>query len=272
VIPRSWLFCPGERTDRLAKAVAAADVAVADLEDAVHADRKDAARAAVVAALRADPAAASRTWVRINNDGVHTAADLDALSGVEFAGIVVPKASLKSVREVAAHSSVPLLALVETAAGLWEAAEVAAHERVVTLSLGEYDLAVELGVARPDVDEEPLAWARSRVVAAAAATGCAPPPAPVATTIEDADRYRADTRRLGRFGFFGRMCIHPRQAAIVHEVLRPGEEEVRGAREVVRAAEEAERTGATVLVVGGRLVDPPVVHHARRILALADCD
>ncbi|NKQ56871.1 CoA ester lyase [Amycolatopsis sp. K13G38] len=270
MIARSWLFCPGERTDRLAKAVGVADVAVADLEDAVHAERKDAARTAVTEALRADPAAARRTWVRINNDGVHTRADLDALAGLEFAGIVVPKASAESMREVAARSSVPLLALVETAAGLWDAAKIAAGERVVTVTLGEYDLAVELGVARPDVDDEPLAWARSRVVAAAAAAGCAPPPAPVSSVIEDTGRYRADTGRLGRFGFFGRMCIHPRQVEVVHEVLRPGDEEVAAASSVVRAAEDAERTGATVLIVDGRLVDPPVVHHAHRILALAE--
>ncbi|GAB3397446.1 HpcH/HpaI aldolase/citrate lyase family protein [Amycolatopsis echigonensis] len=262
MIPRSWLFCPGERTDRLAKAVAAADVAIADLEDAVAPDRKDAARKAVATALHGDPAAAARTWVRVNHDP----ADLAALAGLDFAGIVVPKAEPGIVERVAAATSVPLVALIETAAGLWAARELAAHPRVRTLALGEYDLAVELGTCPPDVDGAPLAWARARVVAAAAAEGCPPPPAAVSTVLRDEPRFRADTQQLGRFGFFGRMCIHPAQVSTVHEVLRPSDEEVERATKIVQAAEEA--TDA-VLVVDGKMIDPPVVAHARRVAHLA---
>lgn len=262
MIPRSWLFCPGDRPGRLAKAVAAADVAVADLEDAVAPDRKDAARSAVVRALQTDPDAAARTWVRVDHDP----ADLDALAGVDFGGIVVPKAEPGIVERVAAATAVPLVALIETAAGLWAARELAAHPRVRTLALGEYDLAVELGTCPPDVDGAPLAWARSRVVAAAAAEGCPPPPAAVSTALRDEPWFRADTRQLGRFGFFGRMCIHPAQVSAVHEVLRPSDDEVERALEIVRAAEGA---SDAVLVVDGKMIDPPVVAHARRVADLA---
>lgn len=272
VTPRSWLFCPGDRTDRLAKAVAGADVAIADLEDAVGADSKDAARAAVAGWLRENPEPAARVWVRINNDPVNTSADLEALAGCEYAGIVVPKAETAVVAEIASRTSVPLLALIETAAGLWQARELAGHESVATLTLGEYDLAVDLGVSSPDTDDAPLLWARSQVVAAAAAAKCAPPPGPVSAALEDLDRYRADTERLARFGFFGRMCIHPRQVPIVHDALRPAEDAVARARKVVAAAAEAESSGQAVLVVDGKMVDAPLVNHARRVLTLADRD
>ncbi|MFR9728350.1 HpcH/HpaI aldolase/citrate lyase family protein [Saccharopolyspora sp. MS10] len=272
VNPRSWLFCPADRPDRVRKAAATADVVVADLEDAVHVDGKDAARDALVEVLDEDPERARRIWVRINNDGRSTGADLDALRARTCAGIVVPKAEPEIVREVSARSSVPLLGLVETAAGLWQAREIAGVERVAALSLGEYDLAVELGVCAPEVDPEPLRWARSRIVAAAAAAGLAPPPAPVLVTLDDPEAYRADTAAMLRFGFFGRMCVHPRQVALVHEAMRPAADEVAAARDVVRAAEEAERAGLAVLVVDGRMIDPPVVHRAHRVLALAEAD
>ncbi|GAB2678044.1 CoA ester lyase [Saccharopolyspora gloriosae] len=267
--PRSWLFCPADRPDRLGKAAGAADVVVADLEDAVHVDGKQAARDALVAVLDEDRARAGRIWVRINNDGHNTAADLEALRDRPIAGIVVPKAEHEIVRDVSARSSVPLLGLVETATGLWQARDIAAVDRVVTLGLGEYDLADDLGVSTPDVDAEPLRWARSRVVAAAASAGLAPPPAPVLVTLDDDEGYRSDTASLLRFGFFGRMCIHPRQVGLVHEAMRPTDAEVRTARQVVTAAEQAERDGRSVLVVDGRMIDPPVVRRARQVLALA---
>jgi citrate lyase subunit beta / citryl-CoA lyase len=59
------LFCPGDRPDRFAKALAAADTVILDLEDGVGADGKDAARAAVVA-TDLDPA---RVIVRVNAAG-----------------------------------------------------------------------------------------------------------------------------------------------------------------------------------------------------------
>jgi citrate lyase subunit beta/citryl-CoA lyase len=269
VSPRSWLFCPGQRTDRLAKAVAIADVAVADLEDAVPLAAKGQARDAVVEWLRANPETAPRVWVRINNDELHREDDLAALAGLPLGGIVVPKAELDVVHEVAGRAGVALLALVETATGLWQLRELAAADRVHSLTLGEYDLAVDLGAASPEVDAEPLAWARAQVVAAAAAARLAPPPAPVSARLDAPEAFTEDTAALLRRGFFGRMCIHPTQVALTHAAMTPGAQEVAEARRVVRAAEEAERQGIGVLVVDGRMVDAPIVLRARRVLELA---
>lgn len=271
VSPRSWLFCPADRPDRLRKAVDAADAAVADLEDAVHVDGKAAARERLVAVLREDPARACRIWVRVNGDE-HLAADLAALAGLPVAGIVVPKAGPELLRAVAERVDVPLLALVETADGLWRVRESAAVPQVRALTLGEYDLADDLGACSPEVDAEPLRWARSRVVAAAAAAGLDPPPAPVSADLTDLDAYATGTARLQRFGFFGRMCIHPKQVVRVHAALRPAADEVDRARKVVLAADAAERDGRAVLVVDGRMIDAPVVRRARRVLDLATAD
>ena len=66
--PRSYLFVPGDRPERFGKALAtAADAIVVDLEDAVAAPAKAAARQAV-AALLAAREAVERIVVRINDE------------------------------------------------------------------------------------------------------------------------------------------------------------------------------------------------------------
>ena len=61
--PRSYLFVPGSRPDRFAKACASgADAVVVDLEDSVAAGDKSTARAAVAAWL----SSAHPVLVRIN--------------------------------------------------------------------------------------------------------------------------------------------------------------------------------------------------------------
>lgn len=270
VNPRSWLFCPADRPDRLGKAVAVADVVVADLEDAVPVAGKPAARTALVEWLRAEPGSADRVWVRVNNDERHLEADLAALDGFGIAGIVLPKAESASVTAVAGRAGVlPLLALVETAVGLWQLRELAGADGVHAIALGEYDLAADLGTVAPDVDPAPLAWARAQVVAAAAAAGLAPPPAAVCATVADQESFAESTAALLRSGFFGRMCIHPSQVESVHAAMRPGEQEVSEAREVLRAADAAAREGTGVVVVAGRMVDAAIVRRAHRVLALA---
>lgn len=270
MIARSWLFCPADRPDRLERAVQVADVAVADLEDAVAVDAKTPAREQVAAWLATNPAQAGRVWVRVNNDPMLMEADVEAVAGLGIGGLVLPKADPGVVAALAGRARVPVLALAETAASLWRLTEIAAVPGVATMGLGEYDLAADLGVTDFEDDPQPLAWARAGVVAAAAAGGLAPPPAPVTAAIDDRVGFIESTRALQRMGFVGRMCIHPRQVEWTHEAVRPRERDVERAREVVAAAEEAERRGSGVAVLSGHMVDVAVVRRARRVLALAD--
>ena len=272
MIARSWLFCPADRPDRLTRAVDVADVAVADLEDAVATDAKERARATVAEWLAADPARARRVWVRVNNEQDLVDADLDAIAGLGIAGVVLPKADLVTVTAQAGRLRVPVLPLVETAAALWRLPEIAAVPGVATVTLGEYDLAADLGVSGFEDDPQPLAWARSGAVAAAAGCGLVPPPAPVTAAFDDREAFTASTRALQRMGFAGRMCIHPRQVEWTHDAVRPGADDVERARAVLAAAQDAERKGSGVAVVSGRMVDAAVVRRARRVLALAAPD
>ncbi len=83
--PRSALFVPATRPERIAKAVASgADVVIVDLEDAVAEAAKTAARGALEQALLAAPAL--RVWIRINAAAHSAHGDDLALSPTPGAG------------------------------------------------------------------------------------------------------------------------------------------------------------------------------------------
>ena len=268
--PRSWLYVPGHRPERVAKALAAgADAVVVDLEDAVPAAQKDAARELTVTlvAERAGGAGGPALWVRVNPPDTDAGRrDVAALAGAPVAGLRVPRAEDPgAVREVAERTGARLQVLLESARGLARAAELAAaSELVCGLGLGEADLAADLLVDR----DEGLSWARGAVVVAARAAGLPAPVQSVWIDVADLDGLR-DSSRAGRAtGFWGRSVVHPRQIAVVHEVYTPTAEEGRAAQRVLAAAEEAAARGeSAVLDPDGRFVDPAVVARARVVLS-----
>lgn len=255
----TWLYVPGDRPDRVSKAlISEADVVIIDLEDGVPPSSKPVARETVRSLLASPPA---RAWqVRINSlrapDG---AADVELLSGGAV-DVRVPK--VESAGDVhAVGSALPsarLHCLIETAAGLERAYQIADAAGVVSVSLGEADLSASLGT----ISEDGLDWARSRVVVAAAAVGLPPPAQSVYTNVKDLDGLRASCLRGRGLGMFGRAAIHPAQLAVIRDAYRPTSDEVSRAQEVLAK-------GAGVLP-DGRFVDPAVVRAAERTLALAD--
>ena len=270
VVPRSWLYVPGHRPERVAKAMTAgADAVVIDLEDAVPVDRKADARNVAVRVLsdRVVGQNGPQLWVRINPPTSDAGKDdVAALVGVPADGLRVPRAEEpEDARLVAERTGLPLQLLLETAVGLTRALELASsHPGVVGIGLGEADLAADLLVDR----DEGLSWARGAVVVAARAAGLTSPVQSAWTDVADLAGLRASCRSGRAAGFFGRSVVHPRQIEVVHEVYTPGPDEVAAAREVLRAAEEAASRGeVATLDASGRFVDPAVVSRARVVLS-----
>jgi citrate lyase beta subunit len=269
---RAWLFCPGSRPERFAKALrTGADAVIVDLEDAVPAAQKDEARRHAVAWLTAEHTADAARCVRMN--GVRTVAGLRDVLALVDAGaapdhLVVPKS--ESADELAmldailrgACARTRLLPLVETARGLEAAVALAAAPRVSGLLLGGADLAADLGA---EMSWEPLLFARARVVQAAATAGVAVVDVPH-LALGDPAGLRGETERVRRLGFTGKLAIHPDQVAPIQTVFTPGDADVERARRIVAAAEAA---AGGVVVIEGRMVDAPVVHAAARTIALA---
>ena len=265
---RSYLFVPGTRDDLMGKADRGpADAVVVDLEDAVPAARKQEARETLARWLATEPA--TPVWVRLN-PGAELEADVTALRPLagRLAGVLLAKAEEPHAVAHGASLGRPVGLFLETAAAVLAAAALARLPGVTALHLGEYDLAADVGLD-PGADEAELAWARSQVVFAGAAAGLAPPPAPVSTVVADVAGFRTSTERAARQGFLGRVCIHPAQVAVVHEVFTPAPERVARAQALVTRHDQALADGAGALLDDeGRMVDEAVVRSARRVLAL----
>lgn len=291
---RSYLYVPGDRPDRLAKAAAGAmsaggaDALIADLEDGVAASAKDAARAAVAGFLLdlSDRSGAGErprppeVLVRVNNDG-RLGDDLSAVVAAGGSAVYLPKADAASLRAVDLlladlegdrRGSTAVVALVESARGVLDAEELAAHPRVRNLAIGEADLTAELGID-PSPDGRELWPVRSALVVASAAAGIDAPTGPVSTDFSDLDALRESTTALRRAGFGARSAIHPAQLPVINDVFTPTEEEVAAARRLVELFEASVARGDGACVDDrGRMVDEAVVRSARRVLGRAGRD
>lgn len=257
-LPRSYLFVPGNRPDRFDKAWASgADAVIIDLEDAVPPNDKDAARAAVARWL----SAARPVVVRVNAcDTPWFAADLAACREAGVAAIMLPKAEQPD-QLVAIGARVPLIPLIETAAGLDRVRHLAAVEGVQRLAFGAIDFQLDLNL-RARHDE--LDVFRAPLVLASRLAGVGTPIDGPSTAIDAAAELEAEAARGRRLGFGAKLCIHPRQVAVVNRSFSPSPDEVAWAQRVIAAA--AASDGAAV-ALDGKMIDRPVILRAHAILA-----
>lgn len=259
----AWLFCPADRPERFAKAAAAADVVILDLEDGVAPADKAAARQA----LRDTPLDPATTFVRVNAAGTPDyPLDLEALRGTAYTRVMLSKA--ESAAQVAALEGYDVLALIETPRGAVFAAEIAAAENTVAMMWGAEDLVAALGGTssrKADGGYRDVArHVRSSVLLAASTFDRLALDA-VHLDIRDLDGLREEALDGVAVGFGGTVCIHPSQVAVVRAAYRPTDEQIAQARRILAAA-ESERG---VFALDGMMVDSPVLRHAEAVLRRA---
>lgn len=271
---RTWLFVPGDRPERFDKAAGAgADLVVLDLEDAVTADAKGAARDNIVGWLLAG----GRGVVRINGaDTAEHEADLRALARLTvetragssgLVGVIVPMAArADSLAAIHQTLGVPLVALIETAAGVLDARELAGVSGVERLAFGAIDFSLDIdAVEQPDT----LRYARSHLVLASRAAGLDGPIDGVTVDLSSAEPTAADARAGRALGMGGKLCVHPMQMAPTAEAFAPTPDEITWAEGVLAAVAAAQADGSTTGAIRfeGQMIDEPVLERARRILS-----
>lgn len=267
--PRTYLFVPGNRPERFAKAFSSgADCVILDLEDAVAQQEKEGARKAIANWFAtASDADRAQTVIRIN--AVDTSAlndDITLLQAVRAAAVMLPKTEdpvqLATVRE--AVPTCRVLALIESARGVAMAHEVAKAEGVACLVFGTLDYALDLDIDISN-DSEGLVYAAGALAVASRAANLPAPVAGVTPQLDDEQRLVADLAWARRHGFGAKLCIHPKQIAPIHNALRPAPQAIEWARRVLAA--DAASPGAAQL--DGRMIDRPVVLQAQRTLQRA---
>lgn len=258
------LFCPADRPDRFIKAAQRADAVILDLEDAVAPAAKADARQAL-ARVPLDP---ERTVVRVNPVGSRDfELDLAALRHTPYRTLMLAKA--ENPAAIAVHlAEYRVVALCETALGVLRAAETAALPNVVGLMWGAEDLVASLGGTSSRHDDGSYRavarHARSTVLLAAGAHGKAAVDA-VYVDIADLDGLAAEAEDARASGFAAKASIHPAQMPVIRAAFAPSPAEVEAARALLAAAESE----GGVFSYQGKMVDEPVLRHARRTIARA---
>ena len=271
---RSLLFVPGDRPDRMEKALGAgADALILDLEDSVAPANKEAARDAVVGFLTRKERAIPLV-VRVNALGSREIdADLVAITAARADAIMLPKAEgAATVRALSPWTGLPILPIAtETPAAIFALGSYAEiGDRLFALTWGAEDLPAAIGATGArEADGRytaPIETVRSLALFAAHAAGI-PAIETVYPDFHDLEGLAAYAARGARDGFSGMMAIHPDQVPVINRAFTPGEAEIAAARAIVEAFAANPKSG--VLAVDGKMVDAPHLRLARRLLERA---
>lgn len=270
VFSSNFLFVPGTRPERFMKALdSGASAVVLDLEDAVAEEDKEAARDNIRQAWPTFSIEQKRRLViRSNSPGSKFySADLILAQELQVACILIPKSeSLDQINGAAlVLPNTAIIPMIETAMGLHHLNEIANSNQVLRLALGNLDLQADLGMVC-DAQETELQTARYQIVLASRVAQIAPPIDGVTPSTDDLPRITDDAQRAKRMGFGGKLCIHPKQVAIVQAAFMPTEVDIQWAQRVIEA-DRASHGGAVKL--DGKMIDRPVVLLAQKTLALA---
>lgn len=277
---RSRLYLPGSEPKYFINAALhGPDAIILDLEDSVHHAEKDAARILVRNTLRAVDFGSCERMVRINQlplglqdlaEVIVEAPDLILIPKVEQPEQVreVDRVidELKSRKRI--DRPIWLMPIVESALGIENAFAIATvTPNVAALTIGLEDYTADLGVAKT-LEGHESHFARTRLVNAAKAAGVQAIDS-VFGDVGDLSgllRWAQNSRVLG---FEGMGCVHPSQIPIIHQAFAPAQAEIEKALKIVAAFEEAQARGLGVVSLGSKMIDPPVVERARKLVATA---
>jgi citrate lyase subunit beta/citryl-CoA lyase len=277
---RSRLYLPGSEPKYFINAALhAPDAVILDLEDSVHRAEKDVARILVRNTLRAVDFGACERMVRINQlplgledlaEVVSESPDLVLIPKVERPEQVAEVDRM--IGEIKARNGIIrpiwIMPILESALGIENAmAIVTASENVAALTIGLEDYTADLGVVKTAEGRESQ-YARSRVVNAAHAAGVQAIDS-VFSDIADMGALRRWGEASRAAGFEGMGCLHPGQIRVIHEAFAPSAAEVEKAQRVVAAFEEAQSKGLAVVSLGSKMIDPPVVQRALKLVERA---
>jgi citrate lyase subunit beta/citryl-CoA lyase len=277
---RSRLYLPGsEPKYYINAALHGADAIILDLEDSVHHAEKDAARILVRNTLRAVDFGKCERMVRINQlplgledlaEIVPESPDLVLLPKVERPEHVAE--TDRMVGELRNRYGITrpiwLMPILESALGIENASAIATvSKNVIALTIGLEDYTTDIGVAKTKEGGESL-YARMRLVNAAKAAGVQAIDS-VFGDVGDMASLRIWAESSCALGFEGMGCIHPSQIPVIHEAFAPSSSEIEKASKIVAAFEEAQQRGVGVVSLGSKMIDPPVVERAQKLVERA---
>ena len=277
MLKQAALFVPGNTPKmQLSADVFGADCLIFDLEDSVAIHQKDSARILVRECLTSRDFKDHQCIVRINPvDSPFYKDDLLEVVKSKPDAIMIPKATEAVVKQVEKdlsehlnlqHTSISFYVILETAYGIETALQTcSASKRVVGLLLGGEDLCTDMRVT-PTKERVELNYARGKVAMVGASLKIIAWDTPF-VDVEDIEGFKHDTQQAKALGFTGKVCIHPNQVELVHEVFAFSTDEVLEAKAIIAAYQQAERQGLGASSYQGKMIDKPILERAKQIIA-----
>ena len=279
------------------------DVVLGNLEDAIPADAKEAARKGFIAMAKAVDFGATGLWTRINAlDSPWVFDDITeivAAIGHKLDVIMLPKVEgawdihyldqLLAQLEARHAIKRPILvhAILETAQGVNNVEVIAtASPRMHGMSLGPADLAASRGMkttrvggghpdyvvmadakageSRQKFQQDLWHYTTARMVDACAAAGIKPFYGPFGD-FSDPDACEAQFRNAFLMGCAGAWSLHPSQIAIAKRVFSPDPAEVATASKIIAAMPD----GSGAVMIDGKMQDDATWKQAKVVVDLA---
>ncbi|MCG7344073.1 CoA ester lyase [Sporosarcina sp. ACRSL] len=265
----SYLFVPGNRPDRIEKAILAgiANAIIIDLEDAIPFSEKERVRELVRGFLSENEIAASmKLYVRVN-DATTTfyKEDVEMVAGFPEVGIMLPKTeSPFDIQQVVESIELDqsIIPLIETAKGVLHAFDIAVSSNQISrLAFGAVDYCLDINTSISDHGQE-LIYPRSALVVASRAAHLEPPIDTVFVDLSDEEGLIREIHRAKNLGMSAKLCIHPKQLEPVNTLFAPSEADIAWATKVVESFEEALANGLSAIRLDNKMIDLPVYKQA----------
>ena len=286
-IARSALFVPGNRIDRIEKAISSeADYVIIDLEDAVAPSEKTEARKNACQMLQKYHD--KNIIVRINSSASeYFEGDINSIVMPGLFAIILPKANTpEDIIQINGKlteaekkndldgDSIKVIPLIESAYAIENLFNILSVQtnpkRLLTAAFGAVDYTLDMAIDLTANGEE-LIYPRSKIAISCRAAGLEMPiDAPYVLDVKNEHAVRTDALRAKQLGFGGKLCVHPIQVPICNSVFSPTMDEVEYAKKVVDAYEKAQMMGDGAIQLEGRMIDLPVVKRAKNILRIAN--
>jgi malyl-CoA/(S)-citramalyl-CoA lyase len=290
-------------TAKVPELVRQVDVVLGNLEDAIPADAKLAARSGFIAMAKAVDFGATGLWTRINSLNSPWVLDditqIVAAVGDKLDVIMLPKVEgawdihyldqLLAQLEAKHAVKKPILihAILETAQGVNNVETIAtASPRMHGISLGPADLAASRGMkttrvggghpdyavladakegaARQKFQQDLWHYTAAKMVDACAAAGIKPFYGPFGD-FSDPDGCESQFRNAFLMGCAGAWSLHPSQIAIAKRVFSPDDAEVAMAKKILAAMPD----GSGAVMIDGKMQDDATWKQAKVVVDLA---
>lgn len=270
LLPRSWLYVPGNKSDLIKKASnGTADAIVIDFEDAVLAADKPVARSQLIHHVELLKAQKKLIAVRVNGPKALLDQDIEVLRTCVPDYLILPKVeSPKQIQYVIDQMKdfdIHIIGLIESPIGVLNAHLIAqSHKNLVALSIGSEDLSFEMQM-QPCWDSLYVPSMQVNIACKAAGISCIGYIGSIAE-FRELDRFKATVERSVPLGFLGGFAIHPVQIAILNEAFTPSYEELKQAKRIVMEFSAAQNESKGVIAVNGKMVDLPVARRAEQLI------